>query len=232
MINPTECEDARPQVCANRSVLFVLDSSSHVGEFNFNLATNAVGELTKHMCGDIKVAVMKFNSQVYLDFCFECGSENRYNLREFISNNVTYEFNGESADMNYTLTDFSDAFSEECGDHSNIDCVDIVLVIDAQSLPSGMCVNEMNSLKRLLPLQDSICNKSRVFAVGIGSDMDTVGLKCLADSVKGEDTIFTFDSYLEFKTAVDKSVEYMYVNKKFCGAQKGTCDVSRVDTTC
>ena len=230
-MNPTECEDARPQVCANRSVLFVLDSSSHVGEFNFNLATSAVGDLSKHMCGDSKVAVMKFNSQVSLECCFECGSENRFNLQEFISNNVTYESNGESA-VNDTLPYISEAFSGECGDHSNTDCIDIVFVVDAQSLPSGVCVDEMSSLKRLLPLQDSICNKSRVFAVGIGSDMDTVGLKCLADSVKGEDTIFTFGSYLEFKTAVGKSVEYMYVNKKFCGAQKGTCDVSRVDTTC
>ena len=219
-------------------MLFVLDSSASVGAENFKKMTSAVAELTKHMCGNVKAAVVKFNGNTFLDICFDCITNSRYDLSKHIDN-VAYESKGSNArDIgSATRRIRSHLFSEDCGDHSTSDCIDIVYITGGQSNSGPPVCNEVRSLKHSLPLRDSICNKTRVYAIGIGIHLNTTELRCIADNpVNGQDTVFHFPSFNDFKKTIGKSVQYLFEKKVNCQRNEepnsSYCDGGRLDVSC
>ena len=215
-----KCIPARPQVCGNRSILFVLDTSHSVGPKKFNILTSAVGELTKYLCGNVRVAVAKFNQHTFSEFCFD-SITTRYNLSSYIASDITYEENGEdSKNISGAIRCISEhIFHEDCGDHSKSDCIDIVYITTGQSNDKYSGCREETSLKQSLPLRDSICNKTRVYAIGIGTDVDINELRCIADveMKDNQDTVFQYDSFIDFKKTVSMSVQYVYEKEIYCG---------------
>ena len=230
---PDRCTLSRPERCSNRSILFVLDTSNSVGPENFKIMTSAVSEFTKHLCGNVKVAVVKFNQHTFLDICFDCITDNNpLSLSRYISN-ITYETSGqEEADIVSTMQRINEhLFNDSCGDHSNSDCIDIVYITNRQfNIDKGSSAGIVLPSHRLgLPLHDSICNKTRVYAIGIGTNVDIDELKCIADieMETPQDTVFQFDSFVDFRKAVSRSVQYIYRKKKCC--DKVQCNQARID---
>ena len=197
---------------------------------NFRKMISAIAELTKHMCGNVKAAVVKFNGNTFLDLCFDCFMNSRYNLSQYIRNNITYESNGENARA------FGSAICSHLfgGDHSTSDCIDIIYITGGQSNTGPPVCNEVQSLKHSLPLRDSICNKTCVCAIGIGTHLNTTELRCIADNpVNGQDTVFQFPSFNDFKKTIGKSVQYMHEKKIHCQREESNseCD-GRLDIPC
>ena len=56
----------------DRYFLFILDSSSAVGEVQFAAAKDFVCDLVKQLCGNVKIALATFDSAINLEFCFNC----------------------------------------------------------------------------------------------------------------------------------------------------------------
>ena len=53
-------------------ILFVLDTSGSIGESDFNRVTAKLSELVILFCKPIKVAVMTFDHEYFVEFCFNC----------------------------------------------------------------------------------------------------------------------------------------------------------------
>ena len=153
-----ECQSSRPSTCQSRSILLILDASHSIGSKNFKSMTDAMSELIQHLCGSVQVAVAKFNEHAYLDLCFNCLTKSRHDMSRFIRNNVMYRNNGAKENFeNNTKCILNKAFSDECGNHTQSDCIDIIYVTDGE-LTSSSC----GQVKTWLPMQDSICSKSSV----------------------------------------------------------------------
>ena len=153
-------------------------------------------------------------------------------------NNITYKSNGENIkDIGGASQCIHDhLFGEDCGDHSTSDCTDIIYITGEQTNSEPPICDKARSLKHSLPLHDAICNKTQVFAIGIGRRLNTTELRCIADSpVNGQDRVFQFKSFEDFQKAVGKSVQYVYEKKIYCQIEEDTnieCDEDRLDITC
>ena len=60
-----------PDSCEYRNIVFVIDSSGSIGVENFNRVTRVLGDLTSLFCLPVKVAVMTFDHEYYMEFCFD-----------------------------------------------------------------------------------------------------------------------------------------------------------------
>ena len=233
LVLPSEgCHSNRSFVCKNRSVLFVLDTSSSIGPENFKMVTEAMSELTLHFCGNVQVAVANFNEHVHLDLCFNCHMESRFEMSKFIKKHVEYN-KDESGPTNFENSAkciLNQAFSDECGDHTQSDCIDIIYVTDGE-LSSSSC----GQVKKWLPMQDSICSKSKVFAIGVGKNVNVTELSCIASAATEDtETVFQFDTFIDLRKYVTKSVQYLYKKKKYCNFKNigSPCDIKRIDLAC
>lgn len=61
----------------DRYFLFILDSSSAVGEVQFEAAKDFACNIVKQLCGSVKIALATYDSAINLEFCFNC-----HNTRE------------------------------------------------------------------------------------------------------------------------------------------------------
>ena len=65
----------RQASCGDQSVqhvLFVLDTSGSIGPTQFNRMKNAIAKLVPLFCKQVKIAIVSFDHQVNLEFCFNC----------------------------------------------------------------------------------------------------------------------------------------------------------------
>ncbi|CAI8058605.1 hypothetical protein GBAR_LOCUS31872, partial [Geodia barretti] len=56
--------------CHYKHVLFVIDVSGSIGGSNFNKVISALGQLVPVLCDRTKVAVMTFDHEYFIEFCF------------------------------------------------------------------------------------------------------------------------------------------------------------------
>ena len=55
-----------------RHVLFLLDTSGSIGEYDFDIMTSTLSTLVHYFCRRVKVAAMTFSDKHYIEFCFNC----------------------------------------------------------------------------------------------------------------------------------------------------------------
>ena len=83
------------QSASTQYILFVLDTSGSVGEAEFNRVTSVLSELVLFFCKPVKVAVMTFDHEFFVEFCFNCFDNScggRVDARNAI-NAIQYGFN-------------------------------------------------------------------------------------------------------------------------------------------
>jgi len=144
---------------------------------------------------------------------------------------VSYESRGSTGkNFNNAVCINEEVFSSNCGEHSQSDCIDIIYVTDG-----GISRNRCGQVKEWLSTQRSICSKSKIFAIGIGKDIRKRELECIASAGSEDiDTTFPFDSFIDFRKYVCKSVQYLYKKKKECKLRSDSsyCERNRIDLAC
>ncbi len=211
---PTSCPYADETVrsrdpkasCINRSVLFVVDSSHSIGSDLFREISLSLSHFVKHLCGDIQFGLLKFSTNAFLEFCFDCYSNSQ---RDELQTRITQtEYSGYSSFTGYA-TRCANSFmfdeSNSCGNHEGR-CVDIVFVTDGRS-SDRRYINVCDQVE-CLHKNPLISDRLNVYVVNIG-DTATDEAKCMTKYSKlrdGTPPIFHFksinDLIIELNTVV------------------------------
>ena len=161
-----------------RHVLFMLDTSGSIGRENFMNMTDAVSNLTKYFCRKTKVAMMVFNHDHFLEFCFDCFDNNcggRHAVRDKIRNiryrgGLTYTGSATQCACETILT-------PDCGFDVCQACLDVVYITDGKSNDPHHDVCETVQCIHNQPNADV-----NVYAFAIGDNTNETELNCIAGS--------------------------------------------------
>ena len=188
-------------------ILFVLDTSGSIKEATFNRVTAALSELIPLFCNPIKVAVMTFDHEYFVEFCFNCYDNTcggRVAAGEAMAS-VDYDFNRSGTRYTHTggatrcVCDFM--LTPTCGLDPAANCIDVVYITDGRSNDPNRDV-----------CQDIQCLHSRfgvtTYAIGIGN-ISTPELECISDADPGEYHLFNFDTFDEFFTTFEELVDIL-----------------------
>ena len=117
-----------------RHVLFMLDTSGSIGSENFTSMTNAVSKLVHYFCHKIKVAMMVFNHDHFLEFCFDCF-DNNCDGRRIVRDKIrTIRYRG-GATFTGSATQCAceTILTPDCGFDVCQACLDVVYITDGKS---------------------------------------------------------------------------------------------------
>ena len=182
-------------------VLFVLDTSGSIKSHNFNKMKKAVGDLTALFCSNIEVAVLTFNHEFHLEFCFNCfGSNDSGRIQAYRAiNNIDYR-SGWTHTGGAAKCVCNKLLDKSCGiEFADDTCVDVIFITDgASNDPSLEICDEVKCL------HDHLL-KLNTYSLGIGSYNNPIyenELKCIQNS-DNDMSMFWFESFDEFSEAVE-----------------------------
>ncbi len=175
-------------------MLFVLDSSHSIGYDLFKDVSVSLSHVVGHLCGDVQFGLLKFSSAAYLEFCFDCYSnDERDKLRDRI---IKTEYLGHSSFTGYATrcaNSFVFGESNSCGDHDGR-CVDIIFVTDGRSSDRAF-INVCDQVE-CLHRNPLISDRLNIYALNIGtSALDEA--QCItkySQLTDGSSPIFNFNS--------------------------------------
>ena len=185
------------QPCRNRSIFFLLDTSGSIGRTNFHRITTVLSNLMQLICGNIKVALMTFASNLQMEFCFNCFD--RTPLQSAINATRYRGGNTHTGKAIRCLNDNILSKNGSCQMNPHTDCLDIVVVTDGHSngpLEYPQSCTEMEWIRNN-PDWHAMVN---IHAIGIGLGDGVEELDCLANSV---DSFFSVDDITAFETLLD-----------------------------
>ena len=192
-------------------MLFLLDTSGSIGRTDFQRMTAAISKLVRLFCKPIKVAIMTFNHEFNLEFCFNCHENTcggRTSMRDSI---LGIQYRGGSthtASATKCACDF--LLSETCGLDSHANCISVVYITDGQSNDPNLEVcQEINCLHNRFGV--------RTFAFGI-DNYDENELRCIGQN-SDSTSIFRYESFNDFEaslqSATDRLVEDRVVRGQY-----------------
>lgn len=212
--NHRECSESQ-------HILFVLDTSGSIGFSNFRKMTNALSCLVPLFCNPIEVAVITFDDEYFMEFCFNCFSstcEGRKAASDAIAA-IPYHYPGltytggvvrcvNNLLTNRQMCDFSI-------DDEDTHCLDVVFITDGRSNGHIDVCHEIK-ISRLHREK-----KIAVHAIGIGPNVNQNEINCL----KKNDTNnliknLHFSSFEEFTTTLNEVVSFLK-NDTFNGDGNG-----------
>ena len=159
-----------------RHVLFMMDTSGSIGEENFMSMTNSVSKLVRYFCRKTKVAMMVFNHEHTLEFCFDCFDNNcggRRAVRDKIRN-IMYR-GGATFTGSATRCACETILTPDCGFDVCQACLDVVYITDGRSNDFHHNICETVQCIHNLPNADV-----NVYAFGIGDNTNETELNCIA----------------------------------------------------
>lgn len=183
-----------------QNILFVLDTSGSVSETEFNRVTSVLSDLVLFFCKPIKIAVMTFDHEYFVEFCFNCFQNTctgRLDMRNaFLA--IVYGANRSGTRFTHTggaakcVCDV--ILTPSCGLDPASSCIDVVFITDGRS----------NDPNRDI-CTDVLCLHNRfgvnTFALGI-ENANMAELECITDDDNniGGDAfhLFDFDTFDEF----------------------------------
>ena len=186
--------------CSLQYVLFILDMSGSIGRIHFNMMTTALSDLLPHFCKDIKVAVMTFNHNYYVEFCFNCYESGAKEIGEAMRNiqyRAGWTHTGGAAKC---VCDFMlDHESPECRIDLYAAVVDVVFITDGRS---------NDPLHDICAEIECLHNNTRVvtYAIEITDHVNDNELKCIVNN-DNSSTLFQFGSFHEFKRQIENLTE-------------------------
>ena len=162
-----------------RHVLFMLDTSASIDQKDFENMTRSLSKLVRHFCRPTKIAVMVFNHRQYLEFCFNCFDNNctERKLAEKAIKDIRYRA-GLTHTASATQCVCDAILTPSCGFSNNTGaCLDVIYITDGQS-------NDPN--RNVCGTVECLHNHSnadvKVYAFGIGNDIDRDELECITRS--------------------------------------------------
>ena len=186
-------------------ILFILDTSGSIGKTEFNRVTTALSNLMTLFCKPIKVAVMTFNHEYYVEFCFDCfdntcsGRLDAGTAIKTIDYRAGWTHTGGAAQC---VCDFM--LTPTCGVDPAASCIDVVFITDGQSNDPNRDV-----------CADIQCLHNRfgvnTYAIGITNNVDQDELECITNNSlnPGEFHLFNFDSFDEFENTLNDIVQVL-----------------------
>ena len=177
-------------------ILFVLDTSGSIDEADFNRVTSVLSELVVLFCKPIKIAVMTFDHEYFVEFCFNCFDNTCSGRLEASTamSSIIYSHNREGTRYTHTggaaqcVCDYM--LSPTCGIPLDANCVDVIFITDAQSNDPNRDV-----------CSDILCLHNRpgakTFAMGIGIP-DPAELECITDTDDIDPNTFSFFNFASF----------------------------------
>jgi hypothetical protein len=192
-------------------ILFVLDTSGSVRLNDFNRVTAVLSELVLFFCSPIKVAVMTFDHEYFVEFCFDCFDNTcggRVDARDAIKT-IDYRFGRSGTRWTHTagaarcVCDFM--LTQTCGVPISSDCIDVVFITDGRS-------NDPN-----LKVCDEIaCLHYRygvtTYAIGIGNAYDAE-LECISNADPHSFHLFNFLDFDEFEDTFQELVDKLLMGQ-------------------
>ena len=202
-------------------ILFVLDTSGSIPEATFNSVTSVLSDLVVFFCNPIKVAVMTFDHEYYVEFCFNCYDNTcggRVAAREAMAN-IDYDFNRSGTRYTHTggatqcVCDFM--LTQTCGLDPTANCIDVVYITDGRSNDPNRNVCE-----------DIRCLHNRfgvtTYAIGIANALQSE-LECISDADPGEYHLFNFDTFDDFFAAFQEIVNVLLSGSVNSNGDPYTC---------
>ena len=161
---------------------------------------NSISKFVKLVCRPVKIAVMTFNHNYKLEFCFDCYGNtchDRGNTATKIQNipyrgGWTHTAGAARCACNFLL-------SQGCGLDRSANCIDVVFITDGRSNdPTRRICSEVSCLH----------NRAGVntYAIGIGNHVLQSELNCITGS-SNTNGIFNFQSVDEFNNAISQIVQ-------------------------
>ena len=186
--------------CETQHILFLLDTSGSIGSSDFTKVKNSVSEFVKLVCRPVKIAVMTFNHNYKIEFCFNCYDNtchDRINTATKIQNipyrgGLTHTAGAARCACNVLL-------GQSCGLDPSANCIDVVFITDGRSNdPTRRICSEVRCLH----------NRAGVntYAIGIGNNVLQSELNCITES-SNANGIFNFQSVDEFNNAISGIVQ-------------------------
>ena len=186
-------------------VLFVLDTSGSINIEDFNRMTNALGCLVPLFCDPIKVAVMTFDHDYYMEFCFDCYDGNTCEDRKNAGNAIRsiphrrgWTHTGGAARC--LCQDILHFDSQLCGiDHDVNNCFEVVFITDGRSndpQPELQVCDEIRCLHN--------DRRVKLHVMGIGDSIDQDEIDCITGPNRASSYFFfeNFDVFVDQLTAV------------------------------
>ena len=171
----SNCEDPNSE----RHILFILDTSGSIGSNNFHMMTDSVSKLVRHFCRKIKVAMMVFSHDHYLEFCFDCFDNTCVGRRAARDRITSVPYRG---GLTYTASATQCAcdniLAPSCGfeaSSTNEACLDVIYITDGKSNDRNLEVCDVVNC-----LYNKTNTDVKVYAFGIGDNVDEAELNCIA----------------------------------------------------
>ena len=155
------CNESDP-----RYVLFIMDTSGSITESEFNNSKQAVAAIANSLCGNVKVALMSFSTQRYLDFCFDCYPDQgrpRQAIHDAIM--ATPYRGGSTRTADAIKCACEKMLTPACGPPNGLMTNNIDVVILTDGFNNGPCQNKLLEVAKCLKDEDTI----NIFAIAIGS---------------------------------------------------------------
>ena len=215
------CQDYNRECSKSQYILFVLDTSGSISNSDFEAMTDALGCLVPLFCNPIKVAVMTFADNFYMEFDFDCYDGNTCQDRKDIAaaiGEITHRRGGwtytggavrcvEELLTNKQIANFSI--------HEHTRCLDVVLITDGQSNgPLDVC-QEMNESSLLSD------GKIKVHAIGIGN-VNKAEISCLTGNNRNGWELF-FPDFSSFTGALNLIVHDLKNPRASNGKDEFSC---------
>jgi len=164
-----------------RYILYIVDTSGSIGEKAYTEVIKPLAELIPLFCGNIKVAVMSYSTEIHRKICFNCNQSNRQQLKlavEAIRRHNQQTYSGEAF-----LCVFDYMLSSQCGfPITTSPPVDVIFLTDGHSNGPNKVCHATRCLNK--------CDSS-VFAIGIGDNIDYDELNCIVGANHNDDHILT-----------------------------------------
>jgi hypothetical protein len=172
----------RRQSCGNKTqhILFVLDTSGSIGQVNFARITRVLADLTALFCKGIRIAVMTFDHEYYVEFCFDEYGDGQIDQAANDIRDIPYIREGQPPGTRWTHTAGAAQCACEymltptCGlTDPAADCINVVFITDGQANDPTLDVcTEIRCLHQRRGVN--------TFAIGIGI-RDYQRLECMRD---------------------------------------------------
>ena len=173
----------RQSDCEYQHILFVLDTSGSIGQEDFDRVTNILGQLTTLFCNKLKIAVMTFDHEYFVEFCFDEHDNTaigRISAGTAISS-IPYIRPGQGSETRWTHT----AGAAQCVCEYMLtpacdltdpaaDCINVIFITDGRA--NDPTLNVCTEI-------DCLHNRGGVdtFAIGIGN-RDELKLECMREN--------------------------------------------------
>ncbi|CAI8040328.1 Integrin alpha-X [Geodia barretti] len=186
-------------------ILFVLDTSGSVGKSEFDRATAVLSELVLFFCHPIKIAVMTFDHEYFVEFCFDCFDNTcggRVNAGDAISS-INYGYSRSGTRWTHTagaalcVCDFM--LTEICGVPVASDCIDVVFITDGRSNDPNL-----NVCDEIACLHDRY--GVTTYAIGIANAYQQQ-LECISNADPDFFHLFNFFDFDEFEDTFHELVD-------------------------